>query len=425
MNISFDSATFYQNTRFSFTFGSSAAAGSYFYECTGWVLSAQHFSAPFSAVFQLFQNSSSSVPLSQAVSVSSQSVAFSSAFASSNPDIKVRPTEVVIDTPFVLSVTGKFPIMNTSVLFLSSSCGSQHLCIETAIGAVYCRGRGDSQQLGQDSYGSSHVFQLVPIANLDSSSTQTVVGGSHSCVLKRDSTLRCWGSNHIGQLGVDFVNTSAGVEVNLPAQASNKPSLAALGLLHSCVLFQSGVVWCWGDNSRGQLGIGSVGGNASSAVLVPGLTGVVSIALGGHHTCALTGVATIHCWGSNSFGQLGAVVAIGSNSGSPEVVTGISVASGGSSVASVSLGMAHSCVLFQSGVVWCWGDNSRGQLGIGSVGGYFSSPQRVSAVSISVKVLTVGSYHVCTISVSESVFCFGNNQFGQERVLSTVYLVPS
>jgi alpha-tubulin suppressor-like RCC1 family protein len=143
------------------------------------------------------------------------------------------------------------------------------------------------------------------------------------------------------------------------------------------------------------------------------LTGVVSIALGGYHTCALTGGSSIYCWGSNSHGQLGAEVAVGENSGTPEAVTGILQASGGASVTSIALGMVHSCVLFQSGFVWCWGDNSRGQLGIGFSGNMFSTPQLVSGLSSMVTFLSVGAHHGCATTLSEHVWCFGYNDHGQ------------
>ena len=75
--------------------------------------------------------------------------------------------------------------------------------------------------------------------------------------------------------------------------------------------------------------------------------------------------------------------------------------------------MVHSCVLFESGFVWCWGDNSLGQLGIGSAGNWFSSLQRVSALSVRALSLSVGCYHSCILTVSDAVFCFGYNHVGQ------------
>ena len=653
INVSFASQTFYRNQTYSFTVVSSAASGSYFFECVGWVLAPQNFAAPFSAEFQLFKNASSSYPLNRATTASSNSIVLSSASSSSNTDITIRPTSILAGSSFILSVTGKFPSATLSPSILSAGCSSQHLCITADSGAVYCRGRGDSKQLGRDSYFSSHRFVLVPISNFDSKINSLSIGGTHSCALIGNSRLRCWGNNLFGQLGTALVNTSSGFEVPLPSQSSTNPIAITLGSVHSCVLFQNGNVWCWGDNSRGQLGIGSVGGNTSTATLVPGLTGVLSIALGGYHTCALTGTSSMYCWGSNSFGQAGvlgiqvvvsptliftkngtkysrlacgldfscalvtsstpssidcvgsnyfgqlggvgfystpslestvlsscsnpsicnqnsgltcvqtsptqvevygrmlfscsptnldfflnnaryvspvirvtsmmasvslasmlnrdgtgyftinalgqfpnlrsvysgyfhvcsylsnnALVCWGSNSngqlgigsvggntstatlvpgltgvlsialggyhtcaltgtssmycwgsnsfgqlgfaagvgsdvGSPQVVTGISMASGGSAVVSIALGLAHSCVLFQNGNVWCWGDNSRGQLGIGSVGSWFSAPQRVSALSTRATSLTVGAYHACIVSISNDTVCFGYNQYGQ------------
>ena len=187
----------------------------------------------------------------------------------------------------------------------------------------------------------------------------------------------------------------------------------ASGYFHVCSITSNQRIVCWGSNSHGQLGIGSVGGSVSSATLVPGLSGVAAIALGGHHTCALTGVSSIYCWGSNVLGQLGVGIALGANVASPELVSGISQASGGSTVSTIALGMAHSCVLFHSGSMWCWGSNSHGQLGIGSVGGFLFQPQLVSAISIRAVFVTVGPYHGCIISLLDQVYCFGHNEHGQ------------
>ena len=92
INVSFASQTFYRNQTYSFTVVSSAASGSYFFECVGWVLAPQNFAAPFSAEFQLFKNASSSYPLNRATTASSNSIVLSSASSSSNPFSRLNST---------------------------------------------------------------------------------------------------------------------------------------------------------------------------------------------------------------------------------------------------------------------------------------------------------------------------------------------
>ena len=78
----------------------------------------------------------------------------------------------------------------------------------------------------------------------------------------------------------------------------------AAGRAHTCALRADGTVGCWGDNIEGQLGDGTTT-NRSTPVTVSGLANVVAVAAGNHHTCALRADGTVRCWGSNSAGELG------------------------------------------------------------------------------------------------------------------------
>lgn len=78
------------------------------------------------------------------------------------------------------------------------------------------------------------------------------------------------------------------------------------GYQHTCAIL-AGTVTCWGDNVSGQLGIGNFAAS-DDAYYLPGtyiLVGVISVSAGFAHTCAVTGAGDLYCWGDNSFGQLG------------------------------------------------------------------------------------------------------------------------
>ena len=92
-----------------------------------------------------------------------------------------------------------------------------------------------------------------------------------------------------------------------PASAGQEPAGAdaiSAGRYHTCALKDGGVK-CWGSNAYGQLGDGTTT-NRLTPVAVSGLTsGVVTVTAGTFHTCALTSAGVAHCWGINSWGQLG------------------------------------------------------------------------------------------------------------------------
>jgi len=92
--------------------------------------------------------------------------------------------------------------------------------------------------------------------------------------------------------------------------------------------------------------------------------GVSSVSAGGHHTCAVKTDGSLWCWGDNSYGQIGNGTLGGSVSEPVQVIP--------SGVSSVSSGWFHTCAVKQNGSLWCWGDNGYGQLGNNSFGGRVS-----------------------------------------------------
>jgi alpha-tubulin suppressor-like RCC1 family protein len=133
------------------------------------------------------------------------------------------------------------------------------------------------------------------------------------------------------------------------------------GLYHSCAVKTDGTLWCWGGNLSGQLGSDSIAvlptAQTSDPVQVTGTTWK-SVSAGQSHTCAVTVDGTLWCWGDNSEGQLGDGT---EDSESTPVAVG-----SGQTWTMVAAGISHTCALATGGSLWCWGDNSAGQLGIGS-----------------------------------------------------------
>jgi alpha-tubulin suppressor-like RCC1 family protein len=297
--------------------------------------------------------------------------------------------------------------------------GDDHTCTLHGSGTgstIQCWGNNDSYQLGRLLEGGEKATVnprprgVVLDPSQDGSSaftdaTEIAAGGAHTCALKGDGKVWCWGSNDFGQTGAIPAGSPYPVTI-APTMVSNLSGATqiALGKNHSCAIVSGGHVKCWGKNDRGQLGNGATGDSSSPvAVLTSGsstpLSGVVNLALGDEHSCALKSDNTLWCWGAISGAQLVSLVPLpdgvstvkkidaggsrtcivagddkvycrdfGVNSSSFALVSlsvsGISIPLSG---ANPSVGVNHACVVWNQDQVVCWGNGGNGQLGIGEI----------------------------------------------------------
>lgn len=283
-----------------------------------------------------------------------------------------------------------FALLAISLVLISASCGHEPTGSpedsEIAIPLVSCLapGGGGSCSLSVDA------------------------GGSHACALRSDHALFCWGSNAFGQLGIgNTTNHSSPVRVT--ALGTSVTSVSA-GNLHTCAIKSDGTVWCWGSNGNGRLGNGGTT-NRTSPVRVTGLpTTAMEVSAGYSHTCARTSDRKLWCWGSDFFGQLGnGVSGSGHDRSTPLQVTSL-----GSTVLGVSAGGNFTCAVKTNGSLYCWGRDIEGQLGNGRQGPFlhYSTPQLVSGIS-SVAGVSAGDLHTCARKTDNSVWCWGYNGFGE------------
>ena len=116
--------------------------------------------------------------------------------------------------------------------------------------------------------------------------------------------VKCWGANMYGQLGSNS-ETFSPTPVDVDGLANGVTAIAA-GETHTCALVSECGVKCWGDNVYGELGDGTRANGSVMPVNVIGLSGgVIAIAAGGLHTCALVGTGRPYCWGLDGVGELG------------------------------------------------------------------------------------------------------------------------
>lgn len=284
------------------------------------------------------------------------------------------------------------------------SAGYYHTCALTQTGRIKCWGDNSYGQLGDGT--TTQKTTPVEVSGLTSSVSAISAGGFHTCALTQTGGVKCWGANEYGQLG-DGTTTPKTTPVDVSGLTSGVIAISA-GYYHTCALAQTGGVKCWGANKYGQLGDGTFGDDniKNTPVDVSKLTsGVNAIAAGYHHTCALTQSGKLKCWGNNGNGQLG-----NGDTSSRNIPVDASELT--SVVSAISGGEYHTCALTKIGEVKCWGANWSGQLGDGSTTDR-TAPVNVSGLPSGVKAISSGGEHSCAITQAGKVKCWGANWSGQ------------
>ena len=262
-------------------------------------------------------------------------------------------------------------------------------------GDAYCWGAGSDGQLGNG--GTSD--DSVPLAVLRGDKpagapwSQLSVGYGNVCALAA-SLAYCWGSNAAGELGVGTrTDVSVPTAVLPGANASGQWTSISAGSLNSCGVSPAGAAYCWGGNSSGQLGNGTVGTtDDSTPVLVdfPGLW--TKVEAGEGFSCGISTQAELYCWGANNFGQLGNGTSGTTDDSLPIKVPTLS------GVTDVALGQEFACAT-TTDRIYCWGNNDYGQVGNGNIGGIVTSPFNVVSGSFFgvPQELSVGNYHATVL----------------------------
>lgn len=234
-------------------------------------------------------------------------------------------------------------------------------------------------------------------------SARVVVAFEHTCVVE-EAGLYCWGLNRAGQLGLG--SREPGV-VGRPAlvEAAAEYVEICTGEVHTCGLRRNGVLDCWGGNVDGQLGLGNLDAHLTPTSL-SGAPRFQSVACGGNITCALAEEGELYCWGNNAEGALGQGegASIGRYSALP-----VSVPLG-QPVLQVSVGQGHVCAILQGGAIWCWGRNSQFQLGIvpPPQGQQVHTPTAVAGGG-SYQQVSAGQTDTCAVRTDGRLFCWGTD----------------
>lgn len=312
----------------------------------------------------------------------------------------------------------------SNTLVTSIATGYRHECA-VAGGAVYCWGSDPEKLLiGNSQYSYSYTPILTSNSDLNSPFPASLLstGDTHTCAII-DNTVFCWGNNSDGQLGNGVDKTDRKIPTQLPSLATKNASLIASGNGFSCASITatggSDQIYCWGKNNKGQLGIGTA---SSAPVLTPTLVKglpasmkVTSLSAGETHACAVAN-SNVYCWGANDQKQLGDTTTTQR--------TQATLAKGAlpaGSAQTVSAGNVSTCAT-AADYLYCWGKNESGVIGVndGNTGKTFN-PVRVTSGAVGLKRVdkvsvsrsSAGPFACAVLKAEKNTVCWGEGIVGQ------------
>jgi cysteine-rich repeat protein len=262
------------------------------------------------------------------------------------------------------------------------AAGGAHTCALLDDGSVKCWGEGGNLGLGDTESrgdGPDEMGDDLPPVDLGTGRTATAIaaGNRHTCALLDDASLRCWGTNNWGALGLGGTGTFGDEPGEMgdaldPVPLADDLSGARIALDDgTAVLFPDGSIKCWGWNDYGQLGDGTTLAQGDDAGEVEELAPVdlplaKAVALGWGWKCALLHDDSVICWGLNHQGQLGLgdEKSRGDEPGELDDLRALDLGTGRSAVA-IDAGGTQSCALLDDASVKCWGSGNLGALGTG------------------------------------------------------------
>ena len=287
--------------------------------------------------------------------------------------------------------------------------GAFHTCAMKLDGSVKCWGRNNEGQLGRGT--TQNLSNDFPTAVTFAGSVVAIAAGAyHSCALLAGGTIQCWGRNNELQVG----DATGASPISAPTNIRSFATVPALGIAaggyHSCAVMSDGTVMCWGDNRNQQVTTGAFA-STHTAQTVAGVVSATTVSAGAYHNCALVSGGSAVCWGYNNDGETGTTT----NPSNTVAISAMQIdaATGAGINGTSNFGGWHTCALLTSGVVSCWGYNGFGELGNGTTTNPTPLGTPITAsVTGAASAVASGGFHTCAI-VAGAVSCWGSNDSAQ------------
>ncbi|MBN1773698.1 MAG: hypothetical protein JXB32_20715 [Deltaproteobacteria bacterium] len=287
---------------------------------------------------------------------------------------------------------------------LEVATGMAHTCAVLSDGTARCWGRNGFGELGRRTI-STEEGTPAPVAGL-TGVTHVGAGSYHTCAWSETGGTFCWGRGDHGAVGDGTWTARQPTPIEVDLASTSRLTVFAGGDHHSCGQVGS-TVKCWGDNNQGEVGVGTPAWRSSPALTVPGYAN--ALGSGAVHACAQVLnpfgplMSGLFCWGSNSFGQLG--VPAGPDVLGPQRLSDVAATA-------IAGGYGHTCVLgLTPSVVQCWGDNHYGQLGDGTEVSRHTPAEATGLTTVT--ALALGRDFSCALLADDTVRCWGRNHRGQ------------
>jgi alpha-tubulin suppressor-like RCC1 family protein len=236
--------------------------------------------------------------------------------------------------------------------------GSNHACALRADGAVLCWGGNQYGQVGSDTSGGVLPPTVVSGFGPGAGVIAIAAGNEHTCAVKSDQAVYCWGRNTNGALGDGTASNRDVPTLVTSLGAGSGAAGVSAGSGYTCAVRYDGATFCWGYNGFGQLGDGTTTASLVPKLILGPATGAVEVNGLYGHTCARTATRVL-CWGSNNTGELGDGTTVDRHFSVPVLTLG-------AGIDAIATGVGHSCARKSGGKVVCWGRNFAGQLGNGT-----------------------------------------------------------